>query len=48
MIRIEAVWLATAPLDMRCGTDTALSRVIKVFGESRVHHAYLFVNARAR
>jgi transposase len=47
MIRIEAVWLATAPLDMRCGTDTALARVVKVFGEARVHHAYLFANARA-
>ena len=24
MIRIDAAWLATAPLDMRAGTDTAL------------------------
>ena len=47
MIPIEAVWLATVPLDMRCGTDTALARVVKVFGEARVHHAYLFANARA-
>lgn len=27
MIRIDAAWLATAPLDMRAGTDTALARV---------------------
>lgn len=47
MIRIEAVWLATAPLDMRAGTDTALARVIAVFGAAQPHHAYLFANKRA-
>ena len=47
MIRIEAVWLATAPLDMRAGTDTALARVVNVFGSARPHHAYLFANKRA-
>lgn len=47
MIRIEAIWLAVEPLDMRAGTDTALARVIKVFGEARPHHAYLFANRRA-
>jgi hypothetical protein len=47
MIRIEAVWLATAPPDTCCGTDTALARVVKVFDEARRHHAYLFANARA-
>ncbi|UUZ77148.1 hypothetical protein LP414_07460 [Polaromonas sp. P1(28)-13] len=26
MIRIDAAWLAVAPLDMRAGTDTALAR----------------------
>jgi len=26
MIRIDAVWLAVEPLDMRAGTDTALAR----------------------
>jgi transposase len=25
MIRIDAAWLATAPLDMRAGTDSALA-----------------------
>lgn len=47
MIRIDAVWLATEPLDMRAGTETALARVITVFGEARAHHAYLFANRRA-
>lgn len=39
MIRIDAVWLAVESLDMRAGTETALARVIKVFGEARAHHA---------
>lgn len=47
MIRIDAVWLATAPMDMRAGTDTALARVISVFGAAHPHTAYLFANARA-
>ena len=46
MIRIDAVWLAVEPLDMRAGTETALARVIKVFGQARAHHAYLFANRR--
>jgi transposase len=44
MIRIDAIWLATEPLDMRAGTDTALARVVKVFGAARPHQAYLFAN----
>ncbi|CAB3809310.1 hypothetical protein LMG28138_06094 [Pararobbsia alpina] len=44
MIRIEAMWLATEPLDMRAGADTILARVVKVFGAARPHHAYLFAN----
>src|SRR6185437_14891382 len=32
VIRIEAIWLATEPLDMRAGTETILARVVKVFG----------------
>jgi hypothetical protein len=47
VIRIDAVWLAVEPLDMRAGTETALARVIRVFGEARAHHAYLFANRRA-
>jgi transposase len=46
LIRIEEVWLAVAPLDMRAGTDTAMNRVISTFGHARAHHAYLFANKR--
>ena len=47
LIRIDAAWLASAPLDMRAGTDTALARVIAVFGAAQPHHAYVFANQRA-
>jgi transposase len=47
MIKIDAVWLAVAPLDMRAGTESALARVVGVFGAARPHHAYLFANRRA-
>ena len=45
-MRVDAVWLAVVPMDMRAGTETALARVIRVFGEARAHHAYLFTNRR--
>ena len=32
MIRIDSIWIATEPMDMRTGTETALARVIAVFG----------------
>jgi transposase len=47
MIRVDAVWMAVAPIDMRAGTDTALARVVAVFGSARPHHAYIFTNRRA-
>ena len=47
MIRIDCAWLAVQPLDMRAGTDTALGRVVQVFGAAHPHHAYLFANRRA-
>lgn len=47
MIRVDAIWLAVAPLDMRAGPDTALAKVIAVFGAARPHHAYVFANKRA-
>lgn len=46
MIRIDAVWLSVEPLDMRAGTETALSRVVRVFGAAHAHHAYVFSNRR--
>ncbi|MDM3872682.1 IS66 family insertion sequence element accessory protein TnpB [Porticoccus sp. W117] len=47
MIRIDRIWLATEPLDMRAGPDTCLARVIKVFGVAQPHQAYVFLNKRA-
>ncbi len=47
MIRIDSIWLATESMDMRTGTDTALARVMVVFGAAKPHCAYLFANRRA-
>ena len=47
MIRVDAVWLSAEPLDMRAGTESALARVVHVFGAARPNHAYLFANRRA-
>ena len=47
MIRVDAVWLAVDPLDMRLGTEAALARVVNVFGAAHPNHAYLFANRRA-
>ena len=47
MIRIDAVWLAVEPIDMRAGADRLLARVVQVFGAAQSHHGYLFANARA-
>ena len=46
MIRIDAMWLALQPLDMRAGADRLLARVVEVFGAAQAHHGYLFANAR--
>ena len=46
-LRIDIIWLATAPLDMRSGIDSALARVVAVFGAAHPHCAYLFANKRA-
>jgi transposase len=47
VIRIDVVWLAVDPIDMRAGADRLLSRVVQVFGAAQAHHGYLFANARA-
>jgi hypothetical protein len=39
MIRVDTVWLAVAPIDMRAGLDTALARVVAVFGCAQARHA---------
>lgn len=46
MIRIDAVWLAVQPMDMRAGADRLLAAVVSVFGCANAHHGYLFANAR--
>jgi len=46
MIRIDAMWLAAEPVDMRAGADRLLARVVQVFGSAQAHHGYLFANAR--
>ncbi|MEO6277374.1 IS66 family insertion sequence element accessory protein TnpB [Roseateles sp.] len=46
MIRVDAMWLAAEPVDMRAGTDRLMARVVEVFGAARAHHGYLFANAR--
>lgn len=47
MIRIDAVWLAVEPLDMRAGAERLLASVVQVFGAAQAHHGYLFANARS-
>jgi transposase len=46
VIRVDAVWLAVEPLDLRIGMESALARVVAVFGDAQPHHAYLFTNRR--
>lgn len=46
MIRVDTLWLSTRPLDMRAGTETILAQVVRIFGEAKPHHAYLFANRR--
>ena len=45
-IRIDAMWLAVDPVDMRAGADRLIARVVAVFGAAQAHHGYLFANAR--
>ena len=47
MIRVDEVWMAAQPLDMRMGSEAALARVVAVFGAAHPHHAYVFANRRA-
>lgn len=47
VIRIDSLWLAVEPVDMRAGADRLLARVVHVFGCAQAHHGYLFSNARS-
>lgn len=48
MIRLDAVWLAVEPLNMRTGSEIALALacVVAIFGAAKPHHAYPFANRR--
>ena len=46
MIRVDALWLSTRPLDMRAGTETILAQGGRTGGEAQPHHAYLCANRR--
>ncbi len=46
VIRIDALWLATNPIDMHMGTERLLAQVVLVFGSAQAHHGCLFANAR--
>jgi transposase len=47
VIRIDALWLCTKPVDMRSGTERLLAHVVHSLGSAHAHHGYLFGNARA-
>ena len=47
MIRIDALWLAIEPTDMRAGAERLLANVVRVFGSAQAHHGYLFANTRS-
>lgn len=46
LLQVYQWQLAVQPLDMRCGMDSLVARVIAVFGQAQVHVAYVFTNAR--
>jgi transposase len=46
VIRVQSLWLAVQPLDMRAGTESALARVVAAFGAAHPHQAYVFLNRR--
>ena len=47
MIRIDALWLCTKPVDMRAGAERLLAHVVHALGSANAHHGYLFANTRA-
>jgi transposase len=47
LIRIDALWLCTKPVDMRSGAERLLAHVVHALGSANAHHGYLFANARA-
>ena len=47
MIRIDQIWLAVDPIDMRCGPDAALVKVMQVSGTAhRMFHFRLHMTKK--
>jgi hypothetical protein len=46
VIRIDSLWLAVEPADMRADGERLLASVLQVFGSAQAHHGYLCANAR--
>ena len=44
LIALQGVALASAPVDMRAGMDTLMTKAIQQFGHVLPHHAYVFTN----
>ncbi|MBA3591806.1 hypothetical protein [Methylibium sp.] len=42
MIRVDSLWLAVEPMDMRAGAERLLASVVQVFGSAQAHHGYLW------
>ncbi|MFM9928134.1 hypothetical protein VLK31_34545 [Variovorax sp. H27-G14] len=42
MIRIDAMWLAADPIDMRAGAERLLAHVVQVFGAAHFCRDYRF------
>ena len=42
MIRIDSLWLAVGPMDMRAGAERLLARVVQVFGAAQAITATCF------
>jgi transposase len=49
LIGIAHIWLSLSPIDLRCGMDSLLARVVHSFaGGAQAHSAYIFTNKSAR
>ena len=46
-IRIDALWFAVEPRDMRAGAGQLLARELQLFDAAQAHHDHLFASARA-
>jgi transposase len=47
VICIDALWLCTKPVDMRCSAERLLAHVVHALGSANAHHGYVFANVRA-